>query len=231
MKFNYVDKLYKRYSLFIVRAFNSLNREFQALAFDELNAGKAYKVVSGKVEKTYKKIYDELIDILILLSLYYFEDSCDTVVEVKGNKIKYYIGKKDGFRKEKTFDAEDFVKKYILKDNKVVKYVFKNEYERKLARSIETILMSEDKTDLKKEIDKALKYWNRQAKQAGDNIAMESYIEGIRASGYSYVKWVTQKDIKVCSECAERDGKIFEIDKIFIPLHYNCRCNLVPYDK
>ena len=91
--------------------------------------------------------------------------------------------------------------------------------------------MSEDKTDLKKEIDKALKYWNRQAKQAGDNISMESYIEGIRASGFSYVKWVTQKDIKVCAECAERDGKIFEIDKIFIPLHYNCRCNLVPYDK
>ena len=56
MKYNYTDKLYKRYSLFIVRAFNSLNREFQALAFDELNAGKAYKTVSGKVEKTYKKI-------------------------------------------------------------------------------------------------------------------------------------------------------------------------------
>lgn len=230
MKYNYTDNLYKKYSLFIVRAFNSLNREFQAMAFDETNT-LGYKAVKSKVSKTYKKVYDELIDILILLALYNFEDSCDKVIEVKGNKVKYYVGKKDGFRKEKTFDAKEFVEKYILKDNKVVKYVFKNEYERKSARTIETLMMTGNKSEIKTEIDKALRYWNRQAKQAGDNISAESYIEGIRASGFQYVKWITQKDKKVCAECAERDGKIFEIDKIFVPLHYNCRCNLVPYDK
>lgn len=231
MKYDYTDKLYKKYALFIVRAFNSLNREFQALAFDELNAGKGYKVVSQKVTATYKKCYDELIDILILLSLHYFEDSCENVLSKKGDKIKYFVGKRDGFRKERTFDARDYVEKYLKKDNRIVKYVFDNEYERKLARTIETILMSDGKVDVKKELDKALKYWNRQAKQSGDNISMDSYIEGLTAMGVTKVRWITQRDTKVCAECEEKDGKIFEIDKIIIPLHYNCRCNIVPIVK
>jgi len=231
MKYDYTDKLYKKYALFIVRVFNSLNRELQALAFDELNASKGYKIVSQKVTVAYKKCYDELIDILILLSLHYFEDSCENVISKKSNKIKYFVGKRDGFRKEKTFDAKDFVEKYLNKDNRIVKYVFNNEYERKIARSIETLLMSDGKSDIKKEIDKALRYWNLQAKQSGDNISMESYVEGLKAMGVTRVIWETQRDIKVCAECEEKDGKIFEIDKIIIPLHYNCRCNLRPYVK
>lgn len=231
MTYDYTDKLYKKYSLLIVRAFNSLNRELQALAFDELNAGKAYKAVNEHVKKVYKKCYDELIDILILLALHYFEDSCDKIVQKKGNKITYYVGKKDGFRKEKTFDAEKFVEDYVKTDNIIVKYIFDNEYERKLTRAVESILTSTNKAEMKKELDKALRYWNRQAKQAGDNISMEAYIEGFEAAGVEYVKWVTEKDERVCPTCSARDGKIYRIDKIIIPLHYNCRCNIVPYEK
>lgn len=231
MTYDYTDKLYKKYALLIVRAFNSLNRELQALAFDELNAGKAYKAVNERVKKVYKKCYDELIDILILFALHYFEDSCDKIVQKKGNKITYYVGKKDGFRKEKTFDAEKFVEDYVKTDNIIVKYIFDNEYERKLTRAVEAILTSENKAEMKKELDKALRYWNRQAKQAGDNISMEAYIEGFEAAGVEYVKWVTEKDERVCPTCSARDGKIYRIDKIIIPLHYNCRCNIVPYEK
>lgn len=228
MDYKYTDKLYKQYTLLIVRAFNSLNREFQALDFDELNAGKSYKAVTEKVTKTYKKVLDELIQMLILLSVHYFEESCDTVVSKKDNKITYYVGKKDGFRKDKTFDAEKFVIAYLGEDNPVVKYVFNNEYERKLARAVESVLMSANKSEMKKELDKAMRYWNTQAKQAGDNISMNAYTEGFRAVGVKKVKWVTQDDTRVCEGCESRNGKVYDIDKIRIPLHYNCRCYFTP---
>ena len=231
MNYKYTDKIYKKYALFIVRAFNSLNREFQALNFDELNAGKGYKTVNEKVTKTYKKCYDELIDIMILFALFYFEQSCENVISKKGDTITYFVGKRDGFRKERTFDARKYVEEYVKKDNRVVKYVFNNEYERKIDRAAEAILMSANKSEIKTETDKAMRYWNRQAKQAGDNISMYAYLEGLKTSGVQYVKWVTKDDEKVCAACAAKDGKIFEIDKIFYPLHYNCRCDLIKYIK
>ena len=225
MTYEYTDKLYKKYALFIVRAFNSLNREFQAMNFDELNVGRGYKTVTEKVTKTYKRCYDELIDILILLAMHYFEESCENVVSAKDGKVKYFVGKRDGFRKEKAFDARKYVEDYLKKDNMVVKYIFNKEYERKLSRTAESIMMSANKSELKKELDKQMRYWNRQAKQAGDNISMYSYIEGFKAIGALYARWITKEDARVCPECASRDGKIFDIDRIFIPLHYNCRCD------
>ena len=231
MTYEYTDKIYKKYALLVVRVFSSLNRELQGLDFDELNASKGYKTVSERVKKAYKKCYDELIDILILFALHYFEDSCDNVVSRKGDKIVYFVGKKDGFRKNKTFDARKFVEKYLESNNPITKYIFRAEYERKVQRAIESIVMSANKTEMKAEIDKAMRYWNRQAKQGGDNVSMDSYLDGLDAMGIKYVKWITREDEKVCKACAARDGKIYQIDKIRIPLHYNCRCDLVPYVK
>lgn len=225
--YKYTDKLYKRYALFIVRAFNSLNREFQALGFDEINK---FQTVKVKTERVYKKVYDELFDLLVLMALESFETSCQTVLKKKGKKIIYYVGKKDGFRKERTFDAEAYVSRYLSTDNYVTKYIFNNEYERKLARTVESIVTSRNKSEVKKELDKAMKYWNRQAKQSGDNITIEAFKEGFEASGIKKVKWVSQEDARVCAECSEKDGKIYEIDKILIPLHYNCRCYFVPVE-
>lgn len=222
--FKYTDKLYRQYALKMVRAFSSLNRELQALPFDELNTSKGYKAVSERVKRTYKQLYDDLTSILVLIVLWSFEKNCKTFIEKKGNKIKYYVGQKDGFRKTKTFDAEKYVTWYLSSVNLVTQYIFVNEFDRKLARAIEEIISSPKKSDINKNIEKALKYWNRQAKQAGDNITIESALEGAKSAGVTKVIWVTQDDERVCPKCNENDGKIFDIDKIKLPLHYNCRC-------
>ena len=222
--FKYTDKLYRQYALKMVRAFSSLNRELQALPFDELNTSKGYKAVSERVKRTYQRLYDDLVEVLILIALWSFEKNCETVIEKKGNKIKYYVGQKDGFRKIKTFDAEKYVTWYLSSVNLVTQYIFVNEFDRKLARTIEEIISSPNKSDINKNIEKALKYWNRQAKQAGDNITIESALEGAKSAGITKVIWVTQDDERVCPKCNENDGKIFDIDKIKLPLHYNCRC-------
>lgn len=231
MIYDYTDKLYRQYAKTMVRTFSSLNRELQALPFDELNASKGYKEISTRVKKAYKRLYDELIDILILMSLEAFVTDLPTVTSRTKKTVKYYVGKKDGFRKEKIFDAEEFVAAYLASDSYITLYVFNNEYERKLQRAIEEILASTNKSEIKKAIDKAMKYWNRQAKQAGDNITAASYIEGLKAAGVKKVRWVSMEDEKVCAECGEKDGKIFDIDKILQPLHYNCRCYLEIIDK
>lgn len=222
--FKYTDKLYKQYALRMVRAFSSLNRELQALKFDELNTAKGYKAISDRAKKTYKKLYDDLYEILVLMALEAFKRYCTTIVKVDGNKVKYYVGQKDGFRKTKTFDAEKYVEVYLHSVNYVTQYIFVNEFDRKLARTIEEIISSPNKSDINKNIEKALKYWNRQAKQAGDNITIESALEGAKSAGITKVIWVTMDDEKVCPKCNENDGKIFDIDKIKLPLHYNCRC-------
>lgn len=222
--FKYTDKLYKQYALRMVRAYSSLNRELQALKFDELNTAKGYKAVSDRVKRTYKKLYDDLYEILILMALEAFKRYCTTIVKVDGNKVKYYVGQKDGFRKTKTFDAEKYVEVYLHSVNYVTQYIFVNEFDRKLARTIEEIISSPNKSDINKNIEKALKYWNRQAKQAGDNITIDSALEGAKSAGITKVIWVTQDDERVCPKCNEKDGKIFDIDKIKLPLHYNCRC-------
>lgn len=229
--FKYTDKLYKEYARKMVRAYSLLNRELQALPFDELNASKGYREVSNRVKTTYKKLYDDLYDILVLIALEAFERFCTTAVEKKGHKIKYYVGKKDGFRKTKTFDADEYVEWYLHSVNYVTQYIFVNEFDRKLARTIEEIISSGNKSEINKNIDKAMKYWNRQAKQAGDNITIDSAIEGAKSAGVKKVIWVAQKDNRVCTRCSEKDGKIFDIDKILIPLHYNCRCYFKIIDK
>lgn len=231
MIYDYTDKAYRQYAKSMVKVFSSLNRELQALPFDEMNVSKGYKAVSMPVKKAYKRLYDELIDILILIAIEAFSADLPTVTAKQKKAVKFYVGKKDGFRKEKTFNAEAFVTAYLDSDNYITLYVFNNEYERKLQRTIEEILASKNKSEVKKAIDKAMKYWNRQAKQAGDNITAEAYIEGLKAAGVKRVRWITERDERVCPKCNEKDGKIFDIDKILQPLHYNCRCTLEIIDK
>jgi len=52
-------------------------------------------------------------------------------------------------------------------------------------------------------------------------------LEGIIVKG----EWKTAGDARVCSLCAELEGKIFTLDEIepLIPLHPQCRCIALPY--
>jgi SPP1 gp7 family putative phage head morphogenesis protein len=52
-------------------------------------------------------------------------------------------------------------------------------------------------------------------------------VEGIIVKG----EWKTAGDDRVCSECAQMEGKIFMLDEIegLIPLHPLCRCIALPY--
>jgi SPP1 gp7 family putative phage head morphogenesis protein len=46
--------------------------------------------------------------------------------------------------------------------------------------------------------------------------------------GYSQVEWLVADDERLCNECMEIDGVIFNIDEVPAVLHPRCRCTFIP---
>ena len=43
------------------------------------------------------------------------------------------------------------------------------------------------------------------------------------------IVWETEKDLRVCEVCRNRDGKVYELKRVPKKPHYNCRCWLRPF--
>lgn len=119
----------------------------------------------------------------------------------------------------------DWVDEMLEDEDFVTLYRFDTEKDRKKQRLIEALAVSQHWND---EIDKALKYWSRQLGQYAINFTDYGRMEAFKEAGIKKVRWVTEKDDRVCEVCDELDGKIFPIDKAPHKQHLNCRCVLVP---
>lgn len=107
----------------------------------------------------------------------------------------------------------------------VALYVFLDEAERKKQRLIEALSVAHNRNA---EIDKALRYWAVQVGQYADNTVYRARLESFKAIGIKRVRWITQQDDRVCGDCDELNGEVFDIDKVPPPQHIHCRCYLVP---
>ena len=121
--------------------------------------------------------------------------------------------------------AEMYLLKLLSEPNEVTHYTYDTEVYRKRDRAKEAINAIIGKVKKQIEIDKQLKLWNRQTVWYTDIVSDEAMITAFKDAGVAHVEWVTQKDGKVCSECRERNGKIYPIDKLPTK-HPNCRCYL-----
>lgn len=52
------------------------------------------------------------------------------------------------------------------------------------------------------------------------------YIDNGIKNDVKYVKWITEHDDRVCADCEQYDGMIFEIDNVASRPHIGCRCEL-----
>lgn len=166
------------------------------LKFDEINA------ISGKVDKCYSECYKE------------------TRARYRDIARHYY---KTAGGDEDVIDwlwIDRFLKSY----DPVTKYVFKNETDRKRARTFEAIV-AEGST---KSVDTSLRLWAGQVKQWADNVTDKATIDGFKSVGITKVKWNTEKDDRRCHTCYEREGKVYDIDKVPPKPHIGCRCWLTP---
>lgn len=107
----------------------------------------------------------------------------------------------------------------------VTKYVYVHEVDRKRARTIESIIASDNKA---KEVEVAKKQWSKQAKQYCDNIVREAVNHAFEEAEVIEVEWHTEEDLRVCPQCQDLDGQRFRLNHEPPPPHYGCRCWVEP---
>lgn len=121
--------------------------------------------------------------------------------------------------------TQDWVLDMLEEVDPVTLYSFMAETERKKQRLIETLSVAQNRNA---EIDRALKRWTVQVGQFADNSVYRARIEAFSAAGIENVRWVTQKDNRVCTECDDLDDRVFPIEEVPPPQHIHCRCYIVP---
>lgn len=193
------------------------------LDFDELNAyeytDKAVRYLSLRFirlfnqTKGWKKKPKELID-----EFYeFYEDLYEMTIMAYLDIARHYYKAEH----KKTKIDRKWVEKKLNDYDPVVKYIFRQEVDRKRSRHTESVIASDTP---EKETDTALKYWSNMVRQFADLITDAAYEQALKDDGIARVRWITQKDERVCDVCRERDGKIYPITKIPPKPHYGCRC-------
>ena len=196
------------------RAIKSMNREIlryfgqlKLADWDEVHVIRTVKAVYRKSTRKARARYYEVAFEAYLLGL-----------ELCGYDRKRAYG-----LAEKAITVE-WVDRVMSEPNPVTGYRFDTEAERKAERLAETLEVAAKRNV---EIDKAIRYWSQQCGQFAINVTDYAMVEAFEDAGIEFVRWITQKDERVCRECGPRDEVIFAIDEIPTK-HYRCRCWLKP---
>lgn len=134
-------------------------------------------------------------------------------------------------KKSKKAISEKWLDKLQSEYSPVTKYVYSREVERKRARFFEAIVADTEaklRRDMESDYRVAENAWIRQTRQAMIDTEDRAAITAYRDAGVRRVRWIAQRDDKVCEECERLDGLVFSIDAVPDKPHYNCRCSLEP---
>ena len=120
----------------------------------------------------------------------------------------------------------------ILREyNPITGYLYYPEADRKRARLAEALIAAVlvgARADYHKELRRFAKLWHTQTLQYGETTVDRARLDTFKKNGIKRVMWQSEHDERVCTECKERDGKIYPIDAIPTKPHYRCRCWLIP---
>lgn len=187
------------------------------MGFDQLNAPRLTSLTTAMIERLLKENKKAFLKIAKEAS----EEAADdvTAIGIKGKPIK---------------TDEKYVDGVLGEYNPVTGYLYYPEADRKrsrLAEALITALVISSRNDYHKELRKFANLWHTQTLQYGETMVDKTRVETFKENKIKYVRWITQGDEKVCSECKERNGKIFPVDNIPAKPHYRCRCWIEPYIK
>ena len=117
---------------------------------------------------------------------------------------------------------ETWLLAFLEEYNPVTRYVYEHEIDRKRDYTAEGVNSSKDKA---KEFRRGLMYWSRMTEQYCLDVSDAATLKAFKDAGVRRVRWVSEKDDRVCETCDERDGKIYPINNVPEKTHFGCRCH------
>lgn len=138
--------------------------------------------------------------------------------------------------------TEDWIDDLLTETDFVTLYRFNTETQRKAQRLVEALALVADRENEKSLlgtleetrnalIDQALKQWTKQLGQYAINVTDAAVIQAMDDAGVNWVQWVTERDQKVCTDCHQLDGRVFQIHEVPRKPHWKCRCKVIPTRK
>ena len=204
MIYDRADKAIKEMNRRNLKAFNQL----KLAKWDELNViRKVNGVYDDSIRMAKRRYYEIAVEAYIV-----------AMIEAKKTN-------REATRMADESITNDWILDMLEEVDPVTLYAFLPEAERKKARLIEAATVAADNG---REIDRALRYWTVQIAQYADNSVYRARLQAFRDAGIRRVKWVTQKDARVCEDCDELDEQIFLLEEVPPPQHIHCRCVTVP---
>lgn len=188
---------------------NYMSREFQRFAilpFDRLNI--------LDVRKRVNDMYERMDEVIMR------EYSAIARKAYRDAAIEASISDDD-------FDPYEFVWAMLKAYDPLSDFVYTREYTRKRDRMFESVIATElGNQEMRRNLRRGLDVLANQVRQYADNITVRARIRAFEKAGVRYVRWVTEKDEKVCKECAPRNNVIYPIDEFpMLPAHWHCRCH------
>ena len=193
--YEYIDENVERLKKQTQTAFN--NFRLSLLKFDELNVMQ----VKTETESLFTKL--------------------------KRQSDRFYTGllnhlaESMGFEEDK-YDLYELLETY----SGTLLYSFSTEMERKRERLFETMVAIDDMSDpeILSQQKKNIRNWNTQVEEFGVDIERNIFLSELRDSGIRKVQWMTAEDERVCTDCSDLNGIVFDIDNVPRRPHIGCRC-------
>ena len=208
------DKLLEQLKKLIRREFN----RFAIFGFDELN--------TPRVTKETTELFNRLMEENKKRYLQVARKAC-----IDAKALVLAAGYED---REVSIPDEAWVAAFLASYNFVSGYLYEPEAERKRLRLAEQILTAKEyqsRTQYNDSLRRSANLWWTQTAHYMLDAVDESTLYTYKILGVEEVEWHTNIDGRECKTCRERNGKIYDIDKVPSKAHRNCRCRLSPVPK
>lgn len=205
------DKLLEQLKKLIRREFNRLG----IFGFDELNAPRVTQETTSLFDRLKRENQKRFLEVAKKAYL----DAVALAVAA-------------GYIDSDTNRIDDaWVLGLLTSYNFVSGYLYESEADRKRLRLAEQMMTAreyQNRVLYNDSLRRSANLWWTQTSHYMLDAVDQATLDGYKDSGVKKVKWNTNIDGRECKVCRERNGSIYDIDKIPPKAHRNCRCYITP---